>query len=262
MSGDGQVLSIATRISARPSTVYRWLTEPERFARWMGAAMGKATLESRIGGALRVEFPGSVVVGEVVDMVPDQRFAFTWGYAEAGASPPASSTRVEITLEPTGDGTLLVLRHSGLPSEMLRQQHRGGWRLYSAVLASGAADEELASARTQAADAWFAAWAECDAAKRRALLERCCDAGVEFRDNYAALSGIEDLDGHIAASQTMMSGMTLAPAGPPDGCHEMVRVPWEVSVHGAVVAHGVNVGRLGVDGRWRSMYGFKDLSTL
>jgi uncharacterized protein YndB with AHSA1/START domain len=268
MKGAEQVLTVATRIAARPATVYRWLTEPERFGRWMGAAQGKAKLDSRIGGALRVEFPpmggsgaATVVVGEVLELVPDERFAFTWGYESEGGPVPAGSTRVEVTLEPSEDGTLLVLRHSGLPDETQRQQHRGGWRLYASVLAAGAADEELGRARAQATDDWFAAWAEPDPAKRRALLERSCDATVEFRDAYAALRGIDDLDAHIAVSQMMMQGMTLAPAGAPDGCHELVRFPWQVRANGAVVARGLNVGRLGVDGRWRTVHGFKDGTT-
>ncbi len=56
--------------------------------------------------------------------------------------PPGAST-VEVTLEPHEGGTLVVLRHIGLP-EPAREQHLVGWRHYLARLetvATGGAAE-------------------------------------------------------------------------------------------------------------------------
>src|SRR5712692_3597316 len=53
--------------------------------------------------------------------------------------PPGSST-VEVTLVPDGDGTIVRLRHGGLPDDNWREQHVGGWGRYLdrlAVAASG-----------------------------------------------------------------------------------------------------------------------------
>jgi hypothetical protein len=41
---------------------------------------------------------------------------------------------VEITLTAEGDGTMLRLRHLGLPSESARETHHGGWTLYTGKL--------------------------------------------------------------------------------------------------------------------------------
>ncbi len=43
---------------------------------------------------------------------------------------------VEITLTPDGQGTILRLRHTGLPTNEERESHRGGWSLYTAKLAA------------------------------------------------------------------------------------------------------------------------------
>jgi uncharacterized protein YndB with AHSA1/START domain len=58
---------------------------------------------------------------------------FTWGWpGEHSPLPPGSST-VEITLIPDGDGTLLRLRHLGLPADQL-PLHDRGWEHYLARL--------------------------------------------------------------------------------------------------------------------------------
>lgn len=257
-----QVLELTVVVAARPTTIFRQFTDPDRFARWMGGAMGRAELEPREGGALRVEFPGAgeepgaVVLGEVLALEPDHRFVFTWGYQGDPDLPPGS-TRVEITLEPGPHHTVVRLRHSGLPDE-LRPQHRGGWRIYTAFLASRAADEDLETARRQAASDWFAAWKETDPDRRRELLERGTAPEVSFRDAFAALSGREDLASHIAASQAHSKGIRLEPDGDPTGCHEAIHFPWRaVSEDGEVVARGTNVGKLSLDGRFREVYGFR-----
>jgi hypothetical protein len=68
------------------------------------------------------------VLGEyvVVDPLP---LIFTWGWEDSSELPPGSST-VEITLIPDGDGTLIRLRHTGLPSEESRALHAAGWSHY------------------------------------------------------------------------------------------------------------------------------------
>jgi Activator of Hsp90 ATPase homolog 1-like protein len=47
---------------------------------------------------------------------------------------------VEVTLEPDGEGTRLILLHHGLP-ERTREPHRDGWAHYLARLAHAAAGQ-------------------------------------------------------------------------------------------------------------------------
>jgi uncharacterized protein YndB with AHSA1/START domain len=128
------------RIAARPETVFEFFTDPEKMILWKGR---RAELDARPGGTYRVEINDqAVALGEYVEVDPPGRIVFTWGWEgqESGqgehAVPPGSS-RVEITLEPHGDGTLVRLRHLDLPAES-REIHGQGWDLYLGRLATAA----------------------------------------------------------------------------------------------------------------------------
>lgn len=122
-----QVLEIERRIKARPETVFAYFTDAERYTRWMGV---DAEIDARPGGIYRVTAPqGSVARGEFVEVEPPTRIVFTWGW-EGNEDVPPSSTRVEITLEPDGDETVLRLAHSGLPGAEAAALHRHGWERY------------------------------------------------------------------------------------------------------------------------------------
>jgi uncharacterized protein YndB with AHSA1/START domain len=128
------------RIAARPETVFEFFTDPEKMIRWKGR---RAELDARPGGTYRVEINDqAVALGEYVEVDPPGRIVFTWGWEgqESGqgehAVPPGSS-RVEITLEPLGDGTLVRLRHLDLPADA-REIHGQGWDLYLGRLTAAA----------------------------------------------------------------------------------------------------------------------------
>jgi len=127
------------RIDAAPSTVFEFLTDPAKMVRWMGT---EAVLDPRPGGDYRVNISGHErVSGEVIEIVPDRRLVFTWGW-EDGALPlaPGQST-VEITLEPDGQGTRLRLTHRDLPPGM-HTFHRLGWEYALDRLSRGAAGQD------------------------------------------------------------------------------------------------------------------------
>jgi uncharacterized protein YndB with AHSA1/START domain len=86
----GPPVELALTIAARPETIFRFLTDPARFARWMGEG---SVLEAEPGGRLRV--------------------GFTWGYEGDGQAVPVGSSTVEITLKPEADGTRVRLAAVG-----------------------------------------------------------------------------------------------------------------------------------------------------
>jgi uncharacterized protein YndB with AHSA1/START domain len=123
-TASAEVVHREIRIDAAPSTVFEFLTDPAKMVRWMGT---EALVDPRPGGDYAVNISGHErVSGEVIEIVPDRRLVFTWGW-EGGALPvaPGAST-VEITLEPDGPGTLLRLTHRDLPPGM-HTFHRLGW---------------------------------------------------------------------------------------------------------------------------------------
>lgn len=124
-------LVVTRRIAAPPARVYRYLTESDLWALWQGV---EASLEPSPGGDLSLTMPGGQIArGKFVELVPETRVVFSWGWEGHPEVPPASTT-VEIELTPDGDGTLVTLTHTGLPpSEM--EMHRAGWEHYLPRLA-------------------------------------------------------------------------------------------------------------------------------
>jgi uncharacterized protein YndB with AHSA1/START domain len=123
-------------IDAEPELVYRFLTEPGLMRRWMGVEI---ELEPRAGGIYRVSPDGlQVARGEYVEVVPNRKVAFTWGYESEIMGIPAGSTLVEITLEARTPGTLVRLVHHHLPSDEAKDAHDEGWRHYLARLKTAA----------------------------------------------------------------------------------------------------------------------------
>ena len=126
-------------IAARPETVFEFFIDPEKMTRWKGSS---ASLDPRPGGLYRVNVTGrDVANGKYVEITPHSRVVFTWGWeAEGNPVPPGSST-VEISLTPDGDGTLLRLRHTGLPAEE-GETHTQGWAHYLQRLSIAAVGQD------------------------------------------------------------------------------------------------------------------------
>jgi uncharacterized protein YndB with AHSA1/START domain len=122
-----QVVEVERRLPASPEDVFGFLTDAARYTRWMGRA---AELDPRPGGIYRVEMAeDSVALGEYVAVEPPRRIVFSFGWVGDEAVPPGSST-VEIALEADGEGTMLRLRHSGLPTDESVVLHTAGWDMY------------------------------------------------------------------------------------------------------------------------------------
>jgi uncharacterized protein YndB with AHSA1/START domain len=127
------------RIDAPPERVWAYLTDPAKLARWWG----RAEADPRPGGTLRVAMEGGpdpVMSGEFVELEPYERLVFTFGWEPAPGVPdiaPGGSV-VEIELRPDGAGTIVTLRHSGLPAT-LRGETTDGWRVVLGRLANEAA---------------------------------------------------------------------------------------------------------------------------
>ncbi len=119
------------RIEAPPEVVFKFFVEPEQMIRWKGV---EATLDPRPGGVYRVNVTGQDVArGEYVEVLPNERVVFTWGWESDGNPVPPGSSTVEVTLEPDRGGTIVRLRHFGLPGGP-EDQHAEGWDHYLARL--------------------------------------------------------------------------------------------------------------------------------
>jgi len=131
----GDEVECEVYIAASPEIVYAHFVDPARAVRWMGIS---AQLEPRPGGLYRVDVTGEYIArGEYVELIPNRRVVFTWGWERGQAAVPPGSSTVEVSLSPDGDGTRLRLRHLGLP-EAARAAHAQGWEHYLSRLAAAA----------------------------------------------------------------------------------------------------------------------------
>lgn len=121
------VIDRSIRIEASPETVFSLLVEPGKMRRWMGS---QVEIDPRPGGVYRVMiYEGAVASGEYLEVIPNEKVVFTWGW-ESGENPiEPGTTRVEISLEADGKGTLVRLRHFGLEGEEI-DRHDEGWQHY------------------------------------------------------------------------------------------------------------------------------------
>jgi uncharacterized protein YndB with AHSA1/START domain len=119
-------------IDARPETVFEFLTVPTRHVEWQGT---EAELDPRPGGVYRVRVGGShQAVGEFVEVVPNERVVFTFGWDAPGHPIGPGSTIVEYTLQAEGDKTRVTLVHRDLPDDAVAG-HEHGWDHYLPRLA-------------------------------------------------------------------------------------------------------------------------------
>ena len=231
-------------IAARRDTVFRYFTDPERWARWWGAG---SRIDPRPGGEVFIQYPGNATAqGEVVELVVPERIVFTYGYDRPDTPIPPGGSRVTITVTEAPNGSRVRLRHD-VGTEKLRDMHVNGWRHQMGVFASTVMTEHDAGA-TQTIDRYLSAWADRDADARRATLEATCSDDVSYRDKFGHTWGRDDLDGHIAAAQQHLPA-TLARDGDARITLGMAIVDWTASRDDTVAARGTSILELAPDGR-------------
>jgi uncharacterized protein YndB with AHSA1/START domain len=126
-SGPVTLVDQRVHIAASPARVYTLLTDATRFIQWMAP---EATIDAHPGGTITWRHQnGDRCGGTFLELVPDRRIVFTYGWERKDVGIPVGSTTVEITLHPTTGGTELHLVHRGLSAPM-SQAHAGGWRNY------------------------------------------------------------------------------------------------------------------------------------
>lgn len=238
-------------IRAPREIVFRYFTDPARWAAWWGAG---SDIDARAGGAVRIRYPdGSEAVGEVVDIAPPDQIVFTYGYASGTPVPPGGS-RVTIALEPHAEGTRLHLTHAFTEAEA-RDLHVQGWR-YQLSVFSNVVSSELCANAAAVIDAWFDAWTMPDPRQRETALAGIASPTVQFRDRYSAIDGLEELRAHISGTQRFMPGVRLQRRGDVRQCQGIVLADWAATRgDGQTLGTGTNVFTFGADAKLASIVG-------
>ena len=121
-------------VDAEPETIFPFLVDSEKHVEWCGTV---AELDPRPGGVYKALIRGeNQAVGEFVEVVPNERVVYTFGWDVEGNPITPGSTRIEISLHREGGKTLVRLRHSGLPDPQAVTDHTQGWDHYLGRLAT------------------------------------------------------------------------------------------------------------------------------
>jgi len=132
MSQTDTELRLERRYDAPADRVFEAWTNPEVLRRWWAAGPDwecpQAEVDLRVGGRYRLamrnpEGETHVVVGEYTAISAPDHLAYTWAW-EGG---DAAETLVSVDFRPDGDGTTVVLTHTGFPDERAREMHAHGW---------------------------------------------------------------------------------------------------------------------------------------
>ncbi len=134
LTPDHDALVSEIYIQAPAERIFEALTDPKQVLQWWGhAGMHRCTEfhgDVRPGGKWRSAGTGSdgsnfEVTGEYVEVDPPRLLVYTWVASWTGDT----KTTVRWELEPSGQGTLLKIRHSGLGGYPKLAESYRGWSM-------------------------------------------------------------------------------------------------------------------------------------
>ena len=138
-------------IAADPEIVFEYFTNAQALARWIG---DRAVVDPRPGGEFTVYFADRRVEGRYLELDRPRRLVISWGRAGSRSFPPGCSV-LEVTLSARDGGTLVAIKHTGLP-DAERHRHALGWQHYLprlSVAAAGGHPEQHTTPRAIVAEA-------------------------------------------------------------------------------------------------------------
>ncbi|MFY9729430.1 MAG: SRPBCC family protein [Candidatus Acidiferrales bacterium] len=94
-------------LKASPQRIYEILLDSKQFAAFTGMP---ANIDSAVGGAFSMF--GGMIVGRNVELIPNQRIVQAWRPTHWD---PGVYSLVKFELKPLGNGTPLILDHTGFP---------------------------------------------------------------------------------------------------------------------------------------------------
>jgi uncharacterized protein YndB with AHSA1/START domain len=238
-------------IHAPRATVFSFLTDSARWAKWWGAG---STIDPKVGGEVYIRHPNGIEAGgRILSISPPDEVVFSYGF-HSGVPMPRESSRVTMSFGDEAGGTRVRLHHEFAEAQV-RDEHVQGWRfqlslfanVVTALIHEGAADK---------VDTWFNAWAEPDAAARESMLASVVLPGVQFRDQFSCVDGLSELLPHIGAAQRFMPGLKLQRQGNIRQCQGIVVADWAATgPDGQPRGKGTNVFQMSADGRIASATG-------
>ncbi len=111
--------TVSDRIPATPQAVYVAWMSSDRHSAMTG---GRAEIDRRIGGAFQAW--DGYIAGTTLELEPGRRIVQSWRTSDFATEDPDS--RIELLLEPAGQGTLVTLHHTSIPEG--QSGYEQGWQ--------------------------------------------------------------------------------------------------------------------------------------
>ena len=106
-------------------------------------------------------------------------------------------------------------------------------------------------------DAYFAVFAETDAAKRAELIPQAWAEDCAYVDPLVQASGREAINAMVGSLQEQFPGHAVTLSSGLDAHHNLVRFGWDLTdADGTLVMQGLDVGIVAEDGRLSRIGGF------
>jgi uncharacterized protein YndB with AHSA1/START domain len=133
VASDGLTLKLTRTLMADRETVWRTMTDPDRFSDWWGPrgfTTPSVDFEPRIGGRYRIAMQppeGELfhLHGEFREVEPPSRLSYTFVWEPP--DPDDRETLVAIVLAESGEGTEVSFTQGEFATEDRLELHRGGW---------------------------------------------------------------------------------------------------------------------------------------
>jgi uncharacterized protein YndB with AHSA1/START domain len=130
-----RVLIIERIFDAPRELIFKYWTEPEHFARWIGPKGFSSTIlawELRQGGNYRIHKRGPDgqdhwQQGVFREIVPPERIVRTYCWTDADGRPTRPETLLTLTFADLGGRTRLTLHQATFESVTARDDHQRGW---------------------------------------------------------------------------------------------------------------------------------------
>lgn len=125
------IVAIDRVLPAPPEAVFEAITDPEKFALWMGPEGSQVTVEEMnltLGGKLQFvvklpdDGPEFTLFGFYEEIDPPIKLVHSWALEG-----DEEVSTIVFELEPHGDGTRLHLKHHGLTRPEDVDQNQAGW---------------------------------------------------------------------------------------------------------------------------------------
>ena len=124
---DTYSFEVACEVPADPATIYRaWLSSDGH----SGMTGAEASVDPTIGGAFTAW--DGYIHGRTLELEPDRRIVQSWRSSEF--TPGHADSQIEVLLDATPGGTLVTIKHTGVPADQLGYEQGGSQDSYFAPM--------------------------------------------------------------------------------------------------------------------------------